>query len=72
MGLLVLSERSIRTNNIPLPYKAKEINMNSHKKALEDLLKALGFDPKSKNTIELAKEAISLLSSVPAVKKQVC
>ena len=27
MGLLVLNERSIRTNNIPLPNRAKEINM---------------------------------------------
>lgn len=45
--------------------------MNSHKKALEDLLKTLGFDPKSKNPIELTKEAISLLSSVSTIKKQV-
>jgi len=44
--------------------------MNNHKKALEDLLKALGFDPKAKNPIELTKEAISLLSSVSNVKKQ--
>lgn len=44
--------------------------MNSHKKALEELLKALGFDPKAKNPIELTKEAISLLSSVSNVKKQ--
>jgi hypothetical protein len=69
VGLLVLSDRSIRTNNPPLN-RAKESNMNNHKKALEELLKALGFDPKTKNPIELTKEAISLLSSVSNVKKQ--